>query len=109
MRLHGVREISKKFEEIREGRTAEYIEYFTAHSPRAEFVIGLRKFLKIVLRTCPKIASLNLLRVLSLRHPAVLPGPHVTKARGGRHLRAAGDPPPGHPHEIYNEKFSDKF
>ena len=60
MRLHGVREISKKFEEIREGRTAEYIEYFTAHSPRGEFVIGLRKFLKIVLNLCPRLGTRSL-------------------------------------------------
>ncbi len=35
-------------------------------------------------RTCPKIASVNLLRVLSLRHPAVL----ITCGRQGTRLRA---------------------
>lgn len=37
-----VREISKKFEEIKRGMVSEMKEYFTSHEPRGEFVIVLK-------------------------------------------------------------------
>ena len=36
-----VREITKKFEEIKSGRAGELIEHFTKHKPRGEFVLLL--------------------------------------------------------------------
>lgn len=39
--IHVVREITKKFEEVKEGSAKDLFEYFSKHSPKGEFVILL--------------------------------------------------------------------
>ncbi len=47
-----VREISKKFEEIKEGTADELIQHFSLNRPRGEFVVLLNLRISVVVSTC---------------------------------------------------------